>query len=146
MSTAKGRPPKPAAAKAKAGTARKDRRTIADAAPPPPAVDLSAPQSVRDNELETQWDTIIHDLDACGIITKTDLLGLETALAQYHNYEIWQLQLAETLSDPEASASDKTKTQGAINSALSSYHSIIAGLERSVKLRPKAEKGEEWEK
>ena len=141
----KGRPATPAATKKATGTHRKDRPTVADAAPPPPASHLDAPPDIEVT-LVPKWRKITADLDGVGIVTETDLIRLSRAFRQLANAMLFQIQLEATLRDPEASPSDKTKFQSAITSATTSFNSIVSDLERSVKLRPHTAKVDEWEK
>jgi hypothetical protein len=80
-----------------------------------------------------------------GVVTDTDLIRLARAFRQLGNAILFQTQLEECLIDPEASPSDKSKCQSSVTSATASFVSIVAELERSVKLRPRTEKGMDWE-
>jgi hypothetical protein len=140
----RGRPAKPLAEKIANGTHRKDRKTVADAAPPPPAKALTPPPEVTP-ALRPKWDAIVADLEAVGVVTDTDLIRLARAFRQLGNAILFQTQLEECLIDPEASPSDKAKFQSSVTSATASFVSIVAELERSVKLRPRTEKGMDWE-
>ena len=132
-----GRPRNPATTRAK------PRSAVASTPPPPAALDLSAPASVRELGRADEWDIIIRDLSAAGVLCATDLMRLKDAIQQHANAATWQARLAYLLTDEEASESDRTKAQGNINSALASFNSIIAGVERSVMLRGKPAKTEE---
>lgn len=141
---ARGTPPLPTATKKARGTYRKDRQTVAEAAPPPAACRFDPPSEVAPKHRE-HWAKIVADLDAVGIVSDTDLIRLARAFRQLGNAVLFQAQLEEAMVDPEASPSDKTKYQSAITSATSSFNGIVESLQRSVALHPKAEQGEGWE-
>lgn len=133
----RGKPAKSAEQHRAEGTYRADRHAALEGPPPAPAVDLSAPQAVVDLELVPTWDIVVADLSAIGTLCNTDLIRLTDAMQQRANFVTWQARLESLLDDPEASESDRTKAQSNINSSLASFNSIIDGVEKSVRLRPK---------
>lgn len=144
MPSPPGRPPKSAAAKKAAGTHRKDRLTEADAPPPPDAKKVSPPEGLP-RSLAAEWLRLLADLQAVGVVSNTDVDRLKTAFACKANAD--EIQKALDLALRAREATGISKLQSAHASAVKTADSIIAAVERAVKLRPKPKgSGETWEK
>lgn len=133
----RGKPPKSAEQHKADGTYRADRHAALEGPPPPPALDLAAPQSVVDAGLAGTWDVVIADLSARGALCRTDLIRLEKAFGQLARNAMWSDRLVLLLDDDEASESDRTKVQGNINSTLASFNSNLESVEASIIKRPR---------
>lgn len=132
-----GRPPKSIAEHVAQGTYRKDRHDV-DIVPAPQAQNTSPPSPLPVS-LVPAWDTVVSDLLAVGIVTKTDILLLSQAFKDLENAELIQLAYDEALrGDGEGTnTSDISKLQSARASAMSSYSKILEGIRRTVKGNPK---------
>lgn len=137
-----GRPPKSAAQKKAAGTHRKDRRTAADAPPPPPAMDKSPPPGLSE-KLAAEWGRLIKDLEAVGVVAASDLDRLATAYECRKNAEEIQVIYNAALEARDVVSVGKLQSSHA--SAVKTADSIIAAVERAVKLRPLKDE-DEWAK
>jgi phage terminase small subunit len=124
----------------KAGTVRKGMK------PEPPAIpaaDYSAPSSLSP-KLKEAWGHTIDDLKVLGVITRTDLDRLARAYRCLANADKMQGTLDAALSTFNPSA--VSRIQSALASSMKTADSLIASIERAVRLRPKPEsKADEWE-
>jgi len=132
----KGRTPKPVEEHKKAGTYRRDRHAARDSGEAKPAQD-KAPPAALPAELCVQWADAVADLEAVGIVTKTNLSMLERAFVQLGNSMKLQTKFEESLQSKEATPSDMSKFQSATSSATASYLRLMLEVQRAVKLNPK---------
>lgn len=124
--------------------ARTVRKGMKPEPPAVPAVDYSAPSSLSP-KLAEAWDHTIDDLKAQGVITKTDLDRLARAYRCLANADRMQETLNAALST--FNPSGVSRIQSALASSIKTADSLMASVERAVRLRPKpGDKGDEWEK